>query len=707
MRVRNLALLLLMFLLVMPMFFPYAYGTEYYEISYVNALDDNWLEWVEVGSDPYIDDSDGSYIYTKTDGADHGSFTTPDYTNGTFVQVWLYVEMKCDVSTRNDEAEIRINDGNDVEVYQQDVDATVYTWYSFNASSGDGIHTWTEFNNALFWFTYDRIGSPTTEYIYVRRAYMNVTYDYAVTGTTYSRTLSASFSLSATLDPEGSYSRTQSEGFSLAESLLSHQEVSRTQSEAFTLTESQAQKKGLSRVQQESFSLAEVLSEAQSLSRTEQEAFNLADTLDPKRSYSRTQTEGFSLADSLSRHKTANRVLQETFLITETLDPSQSLSRTQSESFSLADSLTSKKGLLRTIQETFSISDSILEKQTLSRTESEGVSYTDSLGRKVSYSRTETEGFSLAGVLSDKLTVVRVNSESFSVSITVSRKASYSRVQTELMNFLESLISVGPEPTPTSSITIISSPEVNLKFTHNGTQYYTSQGFTWNQSSTQTLVTNYTLNPGWTFQYWASPSIGTDSGETLTYTVPDYDETIIIYIEGEGGVIPEAPRPERITLSLRSLEGRVKVEAGGEACLMYEITYTGKSDLIFDRFALDSLYYRWGGSLCEKRELIQGNPEIIRKDSVRWDKTYFEDTFEIGLYVKPPVEASGNHNILVTLELHDPNGAQFSASDRAKLNVEQVPEVNYSSLYIALAGASVIGAIILLSNRKPKYHIRP
>ena len=53
--------------------FPFVKATSPPEILWVNSLDDTYLEWIESGISPYLQDTDVDYFRVKTEGYIEGN----------------------------------------------------------------------------------------------------------------------------------------------------------------------------------------------------------------------------------------------------------------------------------------------------------------------------------------------------------------------------------------------------------------------------------------------------------------------------------------------------------------------------------------------------------------------------------------------------------------------------------------------------------
>lgn len=161
------------------------------ESLYVDGYSSVTEEWDETDASPWLNDSDANYISTSTDEYWHEEFTFADgYGSGTINSVYFYVEIN-GPSARNDRAEFHIWDGTSwVNVLNQDPDGDAYVIYNVEVSTT--LDDWTKIDGAKLKVQYQKSGSPSTETIYVRRAYLYV--DYTISGTDYVADFSQSIS---------------------------------------------------------------------------------------------------------------------------------------------------------------------------------------------------------------------------------------------------------------------------------------------------------------------------------------------------------------------------------------------------------------------------------------------------------------------------------------------------------------------------------
>jgi hypothetical protein len=175
MRSRNLVLIPLVLIVMFSVSSMRAEVKAGTEILWVDAFDDTDTAWAETGVSPYLNDSDSNYVSSSSDGADQGvwDFNNSDRTDSVD-SVYLWIEIQ-GPSARNDQVDVSLyNTSAWYVVAQIDSDADAYEWIQVDLSSY--VSSWSAINGSRLRIEYDRVGSPATQTIYVRRAYLNVTY---------------------------------------------------------------------------------------------------------------------------------------------------------------------------------------------------------------------------------------------------------------------------------------------------------------------------------------------------------------------------------------------------------------------------------------------------------------------------------------------------------------------------------------------------
>ena len=147
-------------------------GTENLYVGAFNSVNE---QWAETGASPWLNDSTANEVSTKNDEDWHEEFTFADHVGAETVNsVALYVEIN-GPSARNDFVVIDIHDGSSwSNVANQDPDGDSYVWYNYDVSTL--LDTWSKINSAKLRIQYQRSGSPATQTVYVRRAYLHVDY---------------------------------------------------------------------------------------------------------------------------------------------------------------------------------------------------------------------------------------------------------------------------------------------------------------------------------------------------------------------------------------------------------------------------------------------------------------------------------------------------------------------------------------------------
>lgn len=123
------------------------------EELYTNAFDGTYVEWVEVGSPPYLHDSDIDYIYTSANGAREGDWSFPASSgSGTINSVKLRFEERQTAS-----------DAGLVEVYVWDGTTWHYVGYFGTYST---FLVWSEIDVTNVLNTWDKINACKVRLIF-------------------------------------------------------------------------------------------------------------------------------------------------------------------------------------------------------------------------------------------------------------------------------------------------------------------------------------------------------------------------------------------------------------------------------------------------------------------------------------------------------------------------------------------------------------
>ncbi|UCD21171.1 MAG: hypothetical protein JSW08_01330, partial [archaeon] len=145
-----------------------------YEQLWVNYCDDWTLDWDNEYNNPYLDDSDSSYIHeVRTSNAIEGHFGFVNSTTDpsrVVSQVILYFECYGDDGDDGFDVWLDSGDGSGyLQIGLVTCTSTVdYIYETINITSR--VNTWTEINNTFMYLSYQG-----NDDVWVRRAYMNIT----------------------------------------------------------------------------------------------------------------------------------------------------------------------------------------------------------------------------------------------------------------------------------------------------------------------------------------------------------------------------------------------------------------------------------------------------------------------------------------------------------------------------------------------------
>ncbi|MGQ9624779.1 MAG: hypothetical protein ACUVT9_05350 [Candidatus Bathycorpusculaceae bacterium] len=219
-------------------FVPIVYASTVEEV-YVNAFDGTYVAWTEVGSSPYLHDTDADYISrltSKTTTYKEGNWSFPSSSgSGTINSVKLRFETKRTDLDGDSWAQVYVYDGASwISVGNIYFASTSYAWEEINVSSI--LNTWAKINAAkVYLITTKAIG--ITDTIYVRRCTRKV--DYTVTGGAEERNFSftEAIGLSATLTQLQEQHRTWTETIHPSASMNAWHEIVYTYIKAIRATE--------------------------------------------------------------------------------------------------------------------------------------------------------------------------------------------------------------------------------------------------------------------------------------------------------------------------------------------------------------------------------------------------------------------------------------------------------------------------------------
>ena len=147
------------------------------EEVYVNSFDGTEVAWTEVGSSPYLHNSDADYIYTPVNNRYESKFGFPNSAgSGTINSVKIRVEV--------------MNTYIDIGASTQVLVWNGGSWVSLGYASSPDVYTWVEYDVTSILTTWELINGAKLRFrsslwdgiIYVRRATRKVTYTPIVVG---------------------------------------------------------------------------------------------------------------------------------------------------------------------------------------------------------------------------------------------------------------------------------------------------------------------------------------------------------------------------------------------------------------------------------------------------------------------------------------------------------------------------------------------
>jgi len=141
------------------------------EELYVDSFSADEVQWIEVGSSPYLHDSDIDYIRCAVNNYYESKFGFPaSGGSGTINSVKIRVEAAS--SAIGIYTEVYVWDGSAWQYLGDTSDSDEWTWTEFDATAI--LNTWAKINGATLRFKCRRISGSGT--VYVRRATRKVDY---------------------------------------------------------------------------------------------------------------------------------------------------------------------------------------------------------------------------------------------------------------------------------------------------------------------------------------------------------------------------------------------------------------------------------------------------------------------------------------------------------------------------------------------------
>lgn len=163
--------------LILAMFLLYKFPKAHCDIEnlWCNEYISNRLGWTKTGVSPYLDDTDGSYIYTNIDAQTEGDFSFSDLSSaGSIISVTLYVECYANDAPNDDGFYVNVWDG--ISWSQEGlIQPSTTGWGTYETLSlTSKFNTYNKINDAQIYVEFEK--SKAADFVYIRRAYLNVDY---------------------------------------------------------------------------------------------------------------------------------------------------------------------------------------------------------------------------------------------------------------------------------------------------------------------------------------------------------------------------------------------------------------------------------------------------------------------------------------------------------------------------------------------------
>jgi len=161
----------LLLILFMPL--PKGFSDPDVETLWCNSYSSNRVGWTRTGSSPYLDDTDGSYIYTKLNAQTEGDFSFADLIYaGTITSVTLYLETYADDAPNDDGFYVWVYDGGSW-TNEGLIQPSTNGWGTYETLSlTTKLDTDIKVNAAQVYFQFLKSGGADEAYI--RRSYLYV-----------------------------------------------------------------------------------------------------------------------------------------------------------------------------------------------------------------------------------------------------------------------------------------------------------------------------------------------------------------------------------------------------------------------------------------------------------------------------------------------------------------------------------------------------
>jgi len=145
------------------------------EEVYTDAFDATYVAWTEVGSSPYLNDSNANYIYSLTNNQLEGYWTFPASAgSGTINSVKLRLEMDTEYGDSSGNVTVYVWNGTSWTVYTIYGDMTSYAWKEIDVSAL--LNTWAKINGAKVYVQSAILTPKDPDTLYVRRLTRKVDY---------------------------------------------------------------------------------------------------------------------------------------------------------------------------------------------------------------------------------------------------------------------------------------------------------------------------------------------------------------------------------------------------------------------------------------------------------------------------------------------------------------------------------------------------
>ena len=311
---RKISFSLFLILILVGLLFPFASVNADIENLWCNSYTSNRMGWTTTGSSPYLDDTDGSYINTKTASQTEGDFSFSDLSStGTITSVTIYIETYANDAPNNDGFYVWIHDGSSW-TNEGTIQPSTTGWGTYETLSlTTKLDTDAKVNAAQVYFTLVKIGGA--DHVYIRRAYLYVDYTPS-SAEHYYRYPTQSLSLIGSISRDWTLNRILNQGITLTSDSSRTWSLSRTLNQALTLTSDSKRTLGAVRLSSQILTMTINANRVWSTSRALSQSITTVLNANRVFTAARSASQSLTAAMSSSRTWDLSRIVSQTMTFT-------------------------------------------------------------------------------------------------------------------------------------------------------------------------------------------------------------------------------------------------------------------------------------------------------------------------------------------------------------------------------------------------------